>query len=208
MPLSRFLRILGSLAAMALIATACGGDDQAESGTGTTPADTDETVSPAEASEPSSPSESSADAGETVEVTGIDYAYEDVPATVAAGTTLTLTNASEAELHELVAMRLPDDEDRPVDELIQLPEEELGALFGGPPAMVLLAPPGEAPQIAAVGTGTLTEPGRYLLFCAIPIGADPAEYLAAAESSGGGPPEVEGGPPHFTEGMYAETTVE
>jgi hypothetical protein len=63
-------------------------------------------------------------------------------------------------------------------------------------------------MIPAVGDGTLSEPGRYGVFCAIPVGADPDEYLDAAATSQGGPPEVEGGPPHFTQGMYGELTVE
>ena len=74
-------------------------------------------------------------------------------------------------------------------------------------AMVLLAPPGSSEQIVAVGDGSLTEPGRYLVACFIPTGADPQAYLDAASSSEGGPPEVEGGPPHFTHGMWAEVTV-
>jgi hypothetical protein len=119
-----------------------------------------------------------------------------------------LTNASDVEIHELVAVRLAEDEERSADELVQLPEEELGALFAGPPTMVLIAPPSGAPHIPAVGDGSLTEPGRYLLLCSIPTGADPDEYMAAAQASQGGPPDVEGGPPHFTRGMYAELTVE
>ena len=78
---------------------------------------------------------------------------------------------------------------------------ELEAVFGGPPATVLLAKPG-GPQIDAVGDGTLTEPGRYLVACSIPVGADPDEILEAE-----GPPPA-GGIPHFHKGMYAEVTVE
>ncbi|MEQ9161428.1 MAG: hypothetical protein RLN74_01900, partial [Ilumatobacter fluminis] len=63
--------------------------------------------------------------------------------------------------------------------------------------------------IEAVGDGTLSEPGRYVLMCFIPIGADPDEYLAAVAAAGGGKPDgVAGGPPHFTAGMYAELVVE
>jgi hypothetical protein len=57
------------------------------------------------------------------------------------------------------------------------------------------------------GTGTLSEAGRYALICVIPTGADPDEYLAAAAASEGGPPDVEGGPPHIVQGMFAELTV-
>ncbi len=147
--------------------------------------------------------------GETVEVTAVDYEFEGLPDSVTAGTRLTLVNESEAEIHELVAIRLPDDEQRSVDELVALPEAELQALFrGGEPAMVLVARPASDETIPAVGDGTLADAGRYALLCAIPTGADPDEYLAAAGAAEGGPPDVPGGPPHFVNGMYAELTVE
>jgi hypothetical protein len=108
-------------------------------------------------------------------------------------------------MHELIAVRVPDGEDRSVSELMELPDAELEAIFGsGPPATVLLAPPG-GEQVDALGDGTLAEPGRYALVCFIPTGVDPDEYLAA---SGEGPPVIEGaGPPHVTAGMFAELEV-
>lgn len=145
---------------------------------------------------------------DTKTVTAVDYRFEDLPKTVKAGTTLTLKNESPKELHEMVIMRLPDNEKRSVDELVKLPEDELGGLFQGPPAAVLIRPPGDAEEIKAVGDGKLTEKGRYVVMCAIPTGAEPAEYLKAAEAAQGGPPQVAGGPPHFTQGMYGEITVE
>ena len=180
------------LAAGALVAllavgvSACGDDDDDAS---------DETTS------------TEAAAPDSVEITAVDFAFEDVPDSVEAGTKLTLTNASTAELHELVAFKLPDGETRSSEEIAALPEEELGALFAGEPATVLLAAPG-GEQIDAVGDGTMTEPGNYVLFCAIPQGVDPDAYLNAPPSDG--PPEVEGadGPPHFTLGMHADLTVE
>lgn len=135
----------------------------------------------------------------------VDYAFDDVPPTVEVGTPITITNHSTVELHELVAVHLPDGEQRNVAELVALPAAELGALIGSEPAMVQLAPPG-AQGFAVVGDGTLDEPGRYLLICTIPTGADPDEYLAAAEHSAG-PPQVAGGAPHFAAGMYAEIEV-
>ncbi len=72
---------------------------------------------------------------------------------------------------------------------------------------MIVAPPGEA-GFPVVGDGSLTEPGRYAIMCFIPIGADPAEYLAAAQAATSEPPQVAGGPPHFTAGMFAELTVE
>ena len=189
-------RLGAGLLALALAGgiTACGDDDDATGDTTTTTSapDTTDTTGPS---------------SETIDVTAIDYAFEGLPDTIAPGTTLTLTNSSTAEIHELVAFLLPASETKTAEEIAGLPEGEFGALFPGEPAAVLVAPPGGAPQIPAVGDGSFTEPGRYVVFCFIPTGADPEEYLAAA-SSGEGPPQVEGGPPHFTQGMYGEFTVE
>ena len=180
------------LLALTLLAAggaACGDDDDGDEGAATS-------------------TSGAPDEPETVEVTAVDYGFEGLPDTVAVGTQLTLTNSSDKELHELVAFLLPAGEDRSAEDLTKLPEAELGALFAGEPATVLLALPEGGDMIPAVGDGTLEEPGRYVVFCAIPVGADPQAYLDAAEQSEGGPPEVEGGAPHFTQGMYGEVTVE
>lgn len=137
----------------------------------------------------------------TVELS--DFSFGDLPDTVPAGTRLAVTSDSEAELHELVAVRLPDGEQRSAEQLVHDALDEVFA--AAPPTAVLLAAP-DGEQVSAVGDGTLAEPGRYLLLCAIPTGADPAEYLAAAATSDG-PPQVAGGAPHFTHGMFAELTV-
>ncbi len=143
--------------------------------------------------------------GETVTVKAIDFAFVDLPDRVQAGTAFVLDNTSDAELHEFVALRLPDDESRTAQELVQLPPEELAQFF---PLVetVVIAPPGET-GFPVEGTGVLAEPGRYIIICAIPTGADPDEYLAAAAASDGGPPNVAGGPPHFVQGMFGEVTV-
>lgn len=151
-----------------------------------------------------------ADEAGVVAVEAVDFGYKNLPDTVPAGTRLTLSNSAPSELHELVALRLPDDETRPAAELMTLSPEEMGSLMTGEPSTVLLTPPGgnASAQIAAVGDGTLIEPGRYLLLCAIPTGVSSDVYLAAAAESGGGPPEIEGGgPPHLVHGMWAELNV-
>lgn len=142
----------------------------------------------------------------TIEITATDYSFGSLPDRIEAGSTLTLSNASEAEVHELVAVRLPDDEQRPASELVQLPMPELAAFF---PLVttVVIAPPSAPEGMVVEGSATLTDPGRYLFLCAIPTGADPDEYLAAAAAAQGGPPEVDGGPPHFVNGMFAEVEV-
>ncbi len=181
----------GALAALLVVGLgACGDDDDEGAG-----ADETTTTEAAEA--------------ETVEITGADFRFDGVPDSIEAGTKLTLTNASDTELHEMVVFKLVDGETRSSEEIAALPEEELGAVFAGEPTTVLLRAPGEGPQIDAVGDGTLTEPGRYVLFCAIPQGVDPEAYLNAPPSEDG-PPQVEGGDgaPHFTLGMHADLTVE
>lgn len=138
----------------------------------------------------------------TIEVVGDDYLFDGLPDTIEAGTKLTFRNVADEELHEVVAIRLPDDETRTVGELFALPPEEFPEV---PPSAVIIAEAGQTGQVI-VGDGVLTEPGRYVFFCAIPVGADPQEYLTAAATSDG-PPDVAGGPPHFVEGMVAEVTV-
>lgn len=136
-------------------------------------------------------------------VVAVDFAFEDVPDQVDTETVFTLRNDSDVEVHEMVAFALPAGLDGTAAEILAMPEEELGAVFGGPPAMVIVvAPDGEE---ITVGDGTLSEPGRYILFCGIPTGADPEAFMAAAAESEG-PPDVAGGPPHFVHGMA--TTIE
>ena len=104
--------------------------------------------------------------------------FEGLPERVAAGSTFTLVNESAVELHELVAIKLPEGEERTADELVQLPPGELAQFFPMVDAVIIAPPEGEGFPVE--GTGTLTEPGRYLIICAIPTGADPDEYMAAA----------------------------
>lgn len=148
----------------------------------------------------------------TVAVKAVDYGFEGLPPKVGTGSTFTMTNESKVEAHELTALRLPDGERRSAAELVRLPEDQLGALFSGPPALGLVANPGGKSTVA-VGDGKLREPGRYLMLCFVPTGADPAAFMEAAQKAAAagpesGPPQIAGGPPHLAHGMYAELTVE
>jgi len=187
----------GLMLAATLLFAACGDD-----GASTTAAAPTTTAAPATTAAPTTTQGAS-----VLSVTAVDYGYDGLPATVPAGTTIALANDSSTELHEFVAIRLPDDETRSADELVHLPPAELQAFF---PLVetVLITPPSQAEGFTVEGTATLREPGRYLIICAIPTGADPDEYLQAAAETEGGPPDVEGGPPHFVNGMYAEVVVE
>ncbi len=199
---------------LALGLTACGSDEDTDADTAAPePAEQEAVDDAAEVAdepsdEPADEPEDAPDEGgeDPIEVEMVDFAYVGLPDTVSAGTRLSVINTAEEELHELVAFQLPDDEDRGVPELLQLPPEELRPVLGDP-TMVLLAAPG-GPQIAAVGDGTVDEPGRYAILCFIPTGVAPEVYLEAAAETESGPPQVEGGPPHFVQGMYAELIVE
>lgn len=195
--------LLGPLLVLGTVAAGCGDDNDEDDATASPAGDVaDTTVTTTDGADDGG-------AGETITVSAVDYSFEDLPASVPAGTTLALVNESVTEAHELVAFRVPDDETRSLDELLALPPEEQANLFGtSPPVAVLMAPPGEE-ATAMVGDGTLTEPGRYVVICSIPMGAYPDDVMAAAEASNGGPPEdIPGGPPHHTQGMAAELTVE
>lgn len=124
------------------------------------------------------------DTSAKLDVTGVDFSFEDLPSQVEAGrVALRFTNGTEAgEAHELVLMRKSDGTTESLDELLQLPEEE---------AMTKLAPVGVAFSDEPGGTATTLvdlEAGDYVAVCFIPTGG-------------------EDGPPHFMEGMAAELTV-
>lgn len=189
--------LAASAVALALVLGACSSDDAAADDpagdAGST--NTESTESAGETSD-----------GKTIEVVAVDYAYEDLPDTIETGTTLTLRNDAENELHELVAFRLPDDETRSVEEIVALSPEEMQAALGAEPTTVILAPPMSEQVATPIGDGTLEEPGRYAIICLIPTGADADEYMKAAATSDG-PPDVPGGAPHIAQGMYAEVEV-
>lgn len=147
----------------------------------------------------------------SVRVTAADYEFRGVPESVPTGARLELANASRAEVHELVAVRLPDGETRAVDEILQLPEEKLGRLLSDDAvATVLVAAPESAGSIM-VGDGTLDRPGRYAIVCFLPTGADPDQVMQAVEAfdpkSGEEPQLPTAGPPHIVHGMFTELTV-
>jgi hypothetical protein len=116
----KMTRIRYGLACLGVVAlVACGGGTAAET----------------TATNEAAPTES------VIEVTAVDFGFENLPERIPAGTTLTLVNESPVELHELVAVRLPEDETRTVEELLASPED-LGAYFASV-TTVVIAPPGE-----------------------------------------------------------------
>ncbi len=196
-PRSATTPMLGLALAGLLALTACGDDTTDAAAQSTTPSNSVSTQ-PSDAM-PTEPEAS------TLDVTMADFGYGGIPDVIRAGTRITVHNDSESELHELVAIRLPDDEVRPIAEIVNTDLERL--FSAGPPSLVTLAEPGSDVNIVAVGDGVLHEAGRYVLICTIPTGVDPAVHLKAAAESNGEKPDVDGGPPHFVHGMYADVEV-
>ena len=123
---------------------------------------------------------------DTTDVTAVDYSYEGVPETIEAGTVaFTFTNEAESEDHMMAIIKKKDGVDLTFEELLDLPEDEAESSteFKGE----AFAPAGES-------SSTLAEldAGEYAMICFIGVGS----------------PEVEDGPPHFTQGMMQEFTVE
>lgn len=130
----------------------------------------------------------------SVEVTAIDYAYDADLDGIEAGLTAFSFSNEGAEMHEMVLMRINDDTTETVEELLELPEQE--SLSKVTEAGFAFQFPGESTTFYAD-----LDPGRYAFFCFLPVGATP-DNLEALESG-----EVDG-PPHFTQGMIREFTVE
>lgn len=205
--LTRGRRAAAAAAATALLLAACSADAADD-----TPQPTEQ-----ETDDPGDNGDEPDDGGngaevETIVVGAFDYGYADLPGEIAAGTTIVMRNDSEGEVHEILAFRLPDDEDRSVQDLVQLPEEELMPLLDM--RGVALAPPGADSTMAPTPPLTLEQPGRYVFLCIIPTNAPPDEVMAAVQAfveagapEGEGPDYPQTGPPHFVNGMFAEVFV-
>jgi hypothetical protein len=126
-----------------------------------------------------------------VDVTAKNYEFQGIPETVDAGAALFRLSNGGTEWHEMTLFKINEGEQRPLDELLALPEEEAQAL--ATPVGGAFAPP-EAGDFAAVDL----EPGRYAAVCFIPVGATPDVIEGGQEPDGA---------PHFTEGMAHEFEV-
>lgn len=114
--------------------------------------------------------------GNRLDIAGVDYAFEGLPDEIPAGhTTIAFTDEGNEE-HEIMIVKLADGEDLTLDELLDLPEEEVFSKVQ--PVAVTWGAPGETGY-----TAMDLEPGTYFALCNIPIG--------------GG----EQGAPHHTAGM-------
>jgi hypothetical protein len=135
--------------------------------------------------------ETPADDATDVTITAKEYEFSGTDALAAGGMfAVTFENQGE-ELHELVVMKVPDGEDRSLDEL--LADESAGDSL----TMVgqSFACPGDTADPVGVD---LSDSGRYVVVCFIPTGAMPDTDPADFEHLGA---------PHAMNGMAAEVNV-
>ena len=133
------------------------------------------------------PAEEPADGATAITVTAKDYSFEGAEALEAGGSfAITLENEG-TELHEMVVQIIDPSETRTIEEMMQSeepPDTVTPVGFG-------IACPGES----TVFNADVTEPGRYVALCFVPVGTTPE---ATSE------PE---GPPHAAQGMILEFEV-
>jgi hypothetical protein len=129
---------------------------------------------------------------EEIDATAKDFEFEDVPDELEPGVALVrLTNEGD-EFHEIAVFKIKDGEDRSIEDLLALPEEEAQELA------TAVGSTFAAPDKQGYTTIDL-EPGRYGIVCFVPTGATPAA-LESGELD-------EEAPPHFTKGMHGEFEV-
>jgi len=140
-----------------------------------------------------------------------DYFFEGIPGTVPVGTRLSLFNSSATEFHEMVIFKLDPGEQRTIEELSKLSNEEIvgirdaGAVGVGEVLSVVFAMP-ESEQYSYVREPpVLAEEGRYMIFCGIHVGSDPIEARNATAQ--GAVDDIDGVPRHYEVGMMTEVVA-
>jgi hypothetical protein len=147
--------------------------------------------------------------GDVVQVRAIEYAFTGLPTSVPVGTSLGLTNEG-AEFHELVLVRIGDDVDATLEELLAMEEDPMEA---GLVEMVGTTPLFANPGATAEGTLPLEREGRYVAICFIPQGLTDGSALMEMgpdtdpASLPGDIQAILANPPHLALGMVQEFMV-
>jgi hypothetical protein len=128
---------------------------------------------------------------ETLDVTATEYAFDGIAESVPAGTTVINFDNQGTEFHEVAIMKVADGEERPVEELLALPDEEAMAVVTN--TATVFGPPDAGTYVT-----TELEPGRYVAICFVPVGATPEAMETGAGMDG---------EPHFLHGMVTEFEV-
>jgi len=146
-----------------------------------------------------------------VDVLATEYAFGGLPDELPAGPTVVRLTNDGVEVHEIVVFQRLEGATEPLEELLALPDEELGSKIAPVNGTVVM--PGESGAFV-----TSFEPGDYIAICFLPVGNTPEmieQMMAAPEGTaaadGTAPMDSGamdmGGAPHFTEGMVQEFTV-
>jgi hypothetical protein len=128
----------------------------------------------------------------TLDVTATNYQFDGIADSVSAGTTVMTFDNKGTEFHEMALVRIDEGEERSLEELLALPEDEVDSLITE--KGFVLAPPGAQTYFTAE-----LDPGRYVAICFVPVGATPEALESGATLN-----EEDG---HFMHGMVAEFEV-
>ncbi len=121
------------------------------------------------------------EAASRLDVTGVDYGFEGLPAEVPAGMmALKFTNGtSSSEPHELIVLQRPPGDTTPIDEIATMSPDEVMADFPMVGVVFVDSPEGSSASFIDLPTGS------YVAICTIPVGG------------------AETGDPHAAHGMIA-----
>ena len=142
-------------------------------------------------------------------ITATDYEFQGVPEIVPSGTKISLVNASTTEFHTAFIIRLPEGDERTREELTAISPQDLLPHFGpgrGVDQAIFHARPGESHYEIRLGGPMVRAPGRYVIMCFVPVGADPAEVEEQVRF--GPPQQTDGVLRHDQVGQFAEFIVE
>jgi hypothetical protein len=126
-----------------------------------------------------------------VTITASEYRFAGTDVLKAGGRFAITFESAGTELHELHIAKLPEGDERPLDEILHDPEAESTTTSVGH----AFACPGTA---STPSGADLSASGRYVVVCFIPTGATPATDPKDFETLG---------PPHALQGMGVELTV-
>ena len=141
-----------------------------------------------------------------LDVAATEYHFDGLPSELPAGPTIiTLDNLGE-QVHEIYIGRVNDDVTLTVEELAELPEDQLHGPMVTPTAFAFTFP-----GATGYSAADLT-PGRYIAVCFLPEGATPEVLIQLDQAGVDGPEDslpvgIEIGPPHYTIGMIHEFNV-
>ena len=147
-----------------------------------------EGVTPDEAGLP--PAEEPAEGATPVTITATEYAFAGAEALEAGGSFAITFENKGVELHEIAIVKLAEGEERPLEELMASEEEPetTDIAFG-------FACPGQSTVVNA----EITEPGRYVALCFVPVGTTPETDFSTMS---------EDGTPHAANGMVHEFRID